>query len=54
MNLRRAINVRVAVVGITMTLVACGEQAQEQTAQNTQPRESFNGYLAYPNDMEEM
>jgi len=37
-----------------MVIAACGEQAQEQAAQNTQPRESFNGYLAYPNDMEEM
>jgi hypothetical protein len=37
-----------------LALFACGEQAQEQTAQNTQPRESFNGYFAFPNDVGEM
>jgi hypothetical protein len=36
-----------------LALFACGEQAQEPTAQNG-GRDSFDGYLAYPNDTDAM
>jgi hypothetical protein len=53
-----------AIVVSVMVIPACGEQAQEpmaqessvqkQAAESTLPRETFNGYLAFPNDREEM
>jgi hypothetical protein len=53
-----------AILVFAMVITACGEQAQEPMAQESSvheqatvsapPRETFNGYLAYPEDMEEM